>query len=103
MFFRCPGVFSVLSNISSTINSVPPNKSIYLYFHAYIVLLTFKEVLLQGSCTSQNLFDVWLTLIFKKAYKVSDFRGKSSYLDEMLLPNKHGVKSWLYSNFLTKF
>ena len=33
VFFRCPGVLSVLSRISSAINSVPPNKSIYLCFY----------------------------------------------------------------------
>jgi len=31
VFFRCPGVFSVLASRSSAINSLPPNKSIYLF------------------------------------------------------------------------
>jgi len=43
VFFRCP-FLSVLESISSVVNSVPPNKSIYLScLHFYIFVDTFTS------------------------------------------------------------
>jgi len=45
VFFRCRGFFSVLASKSSAINSVPPNKSIYLSICCAVGYCKYKKCL----------------------------------------------------------